>query len=261
MDLQGFMQQMYSGAPAMPMMMPHPLPLPNGYGYGMAPGQQQPFCPFPPNGSYGSNYDRIVDKLEDEDEEENEQQRTLFCGNLDERVTEEILYEVFLQAGPIEGVHIPTDNTGRQRNYGFVTYQHLCAVPFALDLYRGLELFNKKLTIKQRGVDKAKQSPLPSPSPSLSFNQSRLRNPFMVELPSQAPPTALPPHHYHRHSLHGAKPYDRNPFGNNGDQRRRSDSSAMERSRPRMQPQQHHQHMQGGSRRSDQRHNNKRRLL
>ncbi|KAI8033692.1 RNA-binding protein 7 [Drosophila gunungcola] len=243
MDLQVLMHQMYSGAAAMPMMMPAPHL--NGYGYGIAHGQQQPFCPFPLN---GSSVDQVEDKLADEEEEEDEEQRTLFCGNLDERVTEEILYEVFLQAGPIEFVRIPSDNTGRQRNFGFVTYQRLCAVPFALDLYLGLELFNKKLTIKQQGADKAKQSP--------SFNHSRLRNPFMLESPSQV----SPPHHS-RHSLHGARPYDRNPFGNNGDQRRRSDSSVMERSRPRMQPQQHHQHMQGGSRRSDQRHNNKRRLL
>ncbi|XP_016979378.1 RNA-binding protein 7 [Drosophila rhopaloa] len=239
MDLQVLMQQMYSGAAAaMPMMMAAPHL--NGYGYGMAPGQQQHFCPFPVNGE--------LDEVEDDAEEEDEEQRTLFCGNLDERVTEEILYEVFLQAGPIEGVRIPTDNTGRQRNFGFVTYQRLCAVSFALDLYQGLELFKKKLTIKQQGADKAKQSP--------SFSQSRLRNPFLLESLSQA----TPPRHA-RHSLHGAKPYDRNPFGNNGDQRRRSDSSVMERNRPRMQPIQHPQHMQGGSRRSDQRQNNKRRLL
>ncbi|KAH8353397.1 hypothetical protein KR084_010731 [Drosophila pseudotakahashii] len=242
MDLQALMQQMYSGATGMPMMMPPPHL--NGYGFGMAPLQQQPFCPFPLNG----NGDQVVEELEDEDEEEDEEQRTLFCGNLDERVTEEILYEVFLQAGPIEGVRIPTDNTGRQRNFGFVTYQRLCAVPFALELYHGLELFQKKVNIKQQGADRAKQPP--------AFNQSRLRNPFTLE----GPPQASPPRHG-RHSLHGAKPYDRHPYGNNGDQRRRSDSSVMERNRPKMQPQQHHQHMQGGNRRSDQRHNNKRRLL
>ncbi|XP_016968719.1 RNA-binding protein 7 [Drosophila biarmipes] len=239
MDLQVLMQQMYSGAAGMPMMMPPPHL--NGYGYGQ---QQQPFCPFPLNG----NGDQVVEEVEDEDEEEDEEQRTLFCGNLDERVTEEILYEVFLQAGPIEGVRIPTDNTGRQRNFGFVTYQRLCAVPFALELYQGLELFQKKVTIKHQGADRGKQPP--------AFNQSRLRNPFMLE----PPPQASPPRHG-RHSLHGAKPYDRNPYGSNADQRRRSDSSVMERNRPRMQPQQHHQHMQGGNRRSEQRHNNKRRLL
>ncbi|XP_017065616.2 RNA-binding protein 7 [Drosophila eugracilis] len=243
MDLQKVMQQMYSSAGVVPMMMPPPHL--NSYGYGMPPGtQHQSFGPYAFNG----NGDEVGDEFEDDIEEEDEEQRTLFCGNLDERVTEEILYEVFLQAGPLEGVRIPTDNTGRQRNFGFVTYQRLCAVPFAMDLYQGLELFTKKVTIKQQGADKTKHPH--------TFNQSRLRNPFILE----TSPKASPPRHA-RHSLHSAKPYDRNTFGNNGDQRRRSDSSVMERNRPRMPPKQHHQHMQGGNRRSDQRHNDKRRLL
>eukprot|EP00099_Drosophila_melanogaster_P017591 NP_608497.1 uncharacterized protein Dmel_CG11454 [Drosophila melanogaster] len=238
MDLQLLMQQMYSGASVMTISETNI----DGYRYGIPSGQhqEQPIYPFLPN----ENGDQLVGQLEDDDdEEEDEEQRTLFCGNLDERVTEEILYEVFLQAGPIEGVRIPTDNNGRPRNFGFVTYQRLCAVPFALDLYQGLELFQKKVTIKQQG---GKQLP--------AYNQSRLRNQFMMEALPQPSPLR-----HARHSLHNGKPYDRNPFGHNADQRRRSDSSVMERNR--LKPQQHHQHMQGGSRRSDQRSNNKRRLL
>lgn len=245
MDLQALMQQMYSNAGGMPMMMPPPQ---NGYGYGL---QQQPFCPFPLNGT-GDQQEQVED-----DDEDDEELRTLFCGNLDERVSEEVLYEVFLQAGPIEEVRIPTDNTGRQRNFGFVRYQHLCAVPFALQLYQGLELYQKKVTVKQQGADRARQQ-----QQSPSFAPSRQRNPFMMEPPAMgSPPSPHHSRHQARHSLHGAKPYDRNPGGHNGDQRRRSDSSVMERNRPRTHPQQHHQHMQGGSRRSDQRHNNQRRLL
>ncbi|XP_034111289.1 RNA-binding protein 7-like [Drosophila albomicans] len=87
-----------------------------------------------------------------DDDEDEEQMRTLFCHNLDERVTEEILYEVFLQAGPIESARIPLDNTGRQRNFGFVTYQHRSAVPYAVKLYQGLELFHKKVSIRSQSV-------------------------------------------------------------------------------------------------------------
>ncbi|KAH8283118.1 hypothetical protein KR054_012265 [Drosophila jambulina] len=257
MDFQSMLQQMYNNAGGMPMMMPPPQ---NGYGYANLQQQQlqQPFCPFPVNGA--------VEQVEqpEEDDEDDEEQRTLYCGNLDERVSEEILYEVFLQAGPIEQVRIPTDNTGRQRNFGFVTYQHLCAVPFALQLYQGLELYQKKVTIKQQGADRARQQQKQQQQQHSPAN--RLRNPFMMEPPSTGSPQS--PHHSRhqaRHSMHGAKPYDRKPGGNNnGDQRRRSDSSVMERNRPRQQQQQHHQHLPGGSRRSDQRHNNthnQRRLL
>ncbi|BFF96216.1 RNA-binding protein 7 [Drosophila madeirensis] len=241
MDLQVIMQKMMQDW--------------NNYGYGMELAQH-PFDQFPPNGM--ADQAPAQEEPEEDDDEDDDEQRTLFCGNLDDRVTEEILYEVFVQAGPLEGVRIPTDNTGRQRNFGFVTYQRISAVPFALELYQGLELFQKKITIKQQGADKARPPP-----PQQSFGQSRLRNPFMNELPAPMPmdPGA---HRHARHSLHGARPYDRNAGQNNGkynngDLRRRSDSSVMDRNRPRahQHPQPHHQH----DRRLDQRSNNKRRLL
>ncbi|KAH8260128.1 hypothetical protein KR026_003491 [Drosophila bipectinata] len=246
MEMQAVLQQMYSGGGGMPMMMqPYPSPSMgmgfNGNGFGVP----HPFNPFgtPPSDAF----DQAGEDLDDEDDED---QRTLFCGNLDERVTEEILYEVFLQAGPIEHVRIPVDKMGgRQRNFGFVTYQHLCAVPFALDLYQGLELFEKKVTIRPQGADKPKQQ--------ANFPQGRLGNTLAQESPGKPSPP-----HSARHGLHGAKPYDRHSGGKNGDQRRRSDSSVMERNRPRNHSQQHYQnqHMKGGNRRSDQRHNNQRRI-
>ncbi|CAK9807502.1 Splicing regulator RBM11 [Anthophora quadrimaculata] len=54
-----------------------------------------------------------------------EDQRTVWCGNLSEKVTEEILYELFLQGGPVQRVSIPRDRDGKQRTYGFVTYKHI----------------------------------------------------------------------------------------------------------------------------------------
>ncbi|XP_062140316.1 RNA-binding protein 7-like [Drosophila sulfurigaster albostrigata] len=110
------------------------LPNANGAYFGYGPQARPQFQAF------SEEYD---------DDEDDEQMRTLFCNNLDERVTEEILYEVFLQAGPIESARIPLDNTGRQRNFGFVTYQHRSAVPYAVKLYQGLELFQKKVSIRQ----------------------------------------------------------------------------------------------------------------
>ncbi|XP_075152920.1 uncharacterized protein LOC142226678 [Haematobia irritans] len=100
----------------------------------------------------------VVDESEDEDDEE---QRTLFVANLDERVTEELLYEAFLQAGPIERARIPKDNAGRQRTFGFVTYNKRCSPPYAMHLLQGLSLFRKTLTIKYKG--KNMLPPLKSP--------------------------------------------------------------------------------------------------
>ncbi|KAK4880901.1 hypothetical protein RN001_004220 [Aquatica leii] len=83
-------------------------------------------------------------------DESNEDQRTVWCGNLSEKITEEILYELFLQTAPLERVHIPKDKHGNSTNYGFVTFKHLCSVPYAVNLLNGISLYNKKINIKPR---------------------------------------------------------------------------------------------------------------
>lgn len=80
-----------------------------------------------------------------------EDNKTVWCGNLPEQVTEEILYELFLQAGPLEKVRIPRDRDGRQKNFAFITYCHEVSVPYALNLFRGTSLFHRTLTLQSRG--------------------------------------------------------------------------------------------------------------
>ena len=41
--------------------------------------------------------------------EQRNQDATLWCGNIDERVDEELLWELFLQAGPVVSLHMPKD--------------------------------------------------------------------------------------------------------------------------------------------------------
>ncbi|XP_069695561.1 RNA-binding protein 7 [Periplaneta americana] len=79
-----------------------------------------------------------------------EDKRTVWCGNLSEKVTEEVLYELFLQAGPLEKVRIPKDRDGRQRNFGFITFKHECSVPYSVALFEGTSLFNKLLILQSR---------------------------------------------------------------------------------------------------------------
>uniref|UniRef100_A0A1A9W0E5 RRM domain-containing protein n=1 Tax=Glossina brevipalpis TaxID=37001 RepID=A0A1A9W0E5_9MUSC len=85
---------------------------------------------------------------ESDNEDCDEDKRTLFCANLDERVTEEILHEAFLQAGPIERTHIPKDKAGRSRLFGFITYVHRCSAIYALKLLCGLTLYRKTINIR-----------------------------------------------------------------------------------------------------------------
>ena len=41
--------------------------------------------------------------------EQRNQDATLWCGNLDDKVDEELLWELMLQAGPVVSLHMPKD--------------------------------------------------------------------------------------------------------------------------------------------------------
>jgi len=86
-----------------------------------------------------------------------EDQRTVWCGNLSEKLTEEVLYELFLQAAPLQRVRIPKDKDGRPTSYGFVTFKHLVSVQYATELLNGTTLYDKKINIKPRNGSMQRQ--------------------------------------------------------------------------------------------------------
>ncbi|XP_062403764.1 RNA binding motif protein 11 [Sardina pilchardus] len=73
--------------------------------------------------------------------------RTVFVGNVDPLVKEEILYELFLQAGPVRKVTMARDREGRRRPFGFVLYKHAEAVPYAIALLNGISLYGRPLKL------------------------------------------------------------------------------------------------------------------
>lgn len=84
--------------------------------------------------------------------------RTLWCGNLAEQVTEEILYELFLQAAPVEKVTIPNGMDGKPMNYGFITFKHEMSIHYALRLLNGIRLFDKYILVQYRNIKPAVES-------------------------------------------------------------------------------------------------------
>lgn len=160
------------------------------------------------------------------DDEDDEERRTIFCANFDQRVNEEILFEVFIQAGPIESVRIPKDNGGRPKSFGFITYVHQCSVPFAMKLLAGLSLYNKQLTIKTRS-NKAYPSDIeplllrprssgasefiPMRGASLSYQNEV--NPFKADLSptqGQAWTNQRRSDELKKHSSHNSRPHQNN---------------------------------------------------
>ncbi|XP_060526695.1 RNA-binding protein 7 [Cylas formicarius] len=88
--------------------------------------------------------------------------RTVWVGNLADEMTEELLYELFLQAAPLERVKIPSDKQGKQSNYGFVTFKHEVSVPYVIKLLNDTRLFDRNITIKPRQTNNPERI-VPSP--------------------------------------------------------------------------------------------------
>ncbi|XP_023223325.1 RNA-binding protein 7-like [Centruroides sculpturatus] len=76
--------------------------------------------------------------------------RVLWVGNLPEMVTEDLLCELFTQAGPVESVKIVKDRTGGHRGYAFVTFKHEESVPYTIALMEGIRLFGNVLKLQRR---------------------------------------------------------------------------------------------------------------
>ncbi|XP_010900700.4 RNA-binding protein 7 [Esox lucius] len=124
-----------------------------------------------------------------------ETDRTLFVGNLDPKVTEELLFELFLQAGPLYKVKIPKDNDGKQKAFGFVCFKHEVSVPYGMNLLNGATLFGRTLKIQFRAGSShtnnppnfQNKSPMNTPSPHGSGSRYD-KSPDQMGSPSFSPP-------------------------------------------------------------------------
>ncbi|KAM9299355.1 RNA-binding protein 7 [Gastrophryne carolinensis] len=76
--------------------------------------------------------------------------KTLFVGNLHPGVTEEHLFELFLQAGPLITVKIPKDKDGKAKQFAFINFKHEESVPYAMNLLSGIKLNGRPLKIQFR---------------------------------------------------------------------------------------------------------------
>lgn len=94
---------------------------------------------------------RVESNNSADDNISDEKLRTLWCGSVSEKVDEEILFELFQNAGPLEKVSLPKDrDTGRQKPYAFIVFQHAESVKYAFDLLNGTELFRQQIRLQQK---------------------------------------------------------------------------------------------------------------
>ncbi|EQC33529.1 hypothetical protein SDRG_09036 [Saprolegnia diclina VS20] len=86
--------------------------------------------------------------------EQRNQEATVYVGNLDEKVTEELLWELMLQVGVVVNVHIPRDKvTSKHSGFGFVEFRTEEDAEYATKVMNMIQLFNKIIKVKKASQD------------------------------------------------------------------------------------------------------------
>ncbi|XP_061537701.1 RNA-binding protein 7-like [Phycodurus eques] len=122
---------------------------------------------------------------------EDEADRTLFIRNLDARVTEELLFELFLQAGPLIKTKIPKDGGGNRKTFGFAVYKHEESVPYAVQLLNGTSLFDRTIHVQFRSGSTHSNSPGNSSPTTSTPNPHGLRMSLQFTSPQYTPPAVM----------------------------------------------------------------------
>jgi len=74
--------------------------------------------------------------------------RSLYVGNLSEKVTEGLLYEIFAAIGPVEACKLIKDkNSGQSAGYGFIDYFDHYTSGLALAQFNGRHLYGLELKV------------------------------------------------------------------------------------------------------------------
>ncbi|KAI8567025.1 hypothetical protein RHMOL_Rhmol02G0089500 [Rhododendron molle] len=81
---------------------------------------------------------------------------TVYVGNLDEKVSDRVLYDILIQAGRVVDLYIPRDKeTNRPKGFAFAEYETEEIADYAVGLFSGLvTLCNRTLKFAISGQDK-----------------------------------------------------------------------------------------------------------
>ncbi|KAK4735859.1 hypothetical protein R3W88_010120 [Solanum pinnatisectum] len=86
---------------------------------------------------------------------ERNQDATAYVGNLDPQITEELLWELFVQAGPVVNVYVPKDRvTNAHQGYGFVEFRSEEDADYAIKVLNMIKLYGKPIRVNKASQDK-----------------------------------------------------------------------------------------------------------
>ncbi|KAI9247160.1 hypothetical protein BDA99DRAFT_526229 [Phascolomyces articulosus] len=86
---------------------------------------------------------------------ERNQEATVYMGNLDERCTDSLVWELMLQAGPVVNVHLPKDRvTQTHQGYGFCEFMTEEDADYAIRIMNQIRLYGKPIRVNKATSDK-----------------------------------------------------------------------------------------------------------
>lgn len=81
---------------------------------------------------------------------ERNQDATIYVGGLDEKVNEAMLWELFVQAGPVMNVHMPKDRvTTQHQGYGFVEFLGEDDADYSIKIMNMIKLYGKPIRVNK----------------------------------------------------------------------------------------------------------------
>lgn len=102
-------------------------------------------------------------------EKERNPQASLYVGNLDVQVTENLLYELFIQVGPVKQLNLPKDRILRaHQGFGFVEFKTIEDAEYAMKILRGVRLFGRTLKINKIETSSASKTSTAEFMPAMS---------------------------------------------------------------------------------------------
>jgi len=88
-------------------------------------------------------------------QDDRNQEATVYLGNLDERCTDALVWELMLQAGPVVNVHLPKDRISMQhQGYGFCEFLTEEDAEYACKIMNQIKLWGKPIRVNKASSDK-----------------------------------------------------------------------------------------------------------
>ncbi|KAM0754029.1 RNA-binding domain-containing protein [Meredithblackwellia eburnea MCA 4105] len=88
-------------------------------------------------------------------QDDRNQEATVYMGNLDERCTDALIWELMLQAGPVVNVHLPKDRISMShQGYGFCEFLSEADADYACKILNQIKLYGKPIRVNKASSDR-----------------------------------------------------------------------------------------------------------